>query len=105
MVRHRVAAGDPAVRSRSDLVPFLRRESEIFPGAQETILDMFAEGEKVAARRYFRETQRGAMGSYLPTGKTMNAEYSAIYRVRNGQRIEAWAEWGNLSGFRQSGHL
>jgi len=45
IVRHSVAAGGPAVRSRSDLVTFLRREFEIFPDAQETILDMFAEGK------------------------------------------------------------
>ena len=104
-VRHSIAAGDPPVRSRSDLVTSLRREFEIFPDAQEEILDMFAEGEKVAVRHSFRGTQRGAMGSYLPTGKTMNAEYIAIYLVRNGQLIEAWAEWDNLAGLRQLGHL
>jgi predicted ester cyclase len=104
-VRHSIAAGDPPVQSRSDLVTFLHREFEIFPDAQEKILDMFAEGEKVAVRHCFRGTQRGAMGSYLPTGRTMNAEYIAIYLVRNGQLIEAWAEWDNLAGLRQLGHL
>jgi steroid delta-isomerase-like uncharacterized protein len=104
-VRHSIAAGSPPVRSRSDLVTFLRREFETFPDAQETILDILAEGEKVAVRHNFYGTQRGAMGSYLPTGKSMNAEYIAIYRVRNGQIIEAWAEWDNLAGLRQLGLL
>ena len=104
-VRHSIAAGDPPVRSRSDLVMYLRREFEIFPDAQETILDLFAEGEKVAARQQFSGTQCGAMGSYLPAGKIMNAEYIAIYRVRNDQIVEAWAEWDNLAGLRQLGHL
>ncbi len=94
-----------AVRSRADLVGFLRREYETFPDAQEAILDIFAEGEKVAVRHHFRGTQHGAMGSYLPTGKAMNAEYITIYRVRNGQILEAWAEWDNLAGLRQLGHL
>jgi len=53
----------------------------------------------------FRGTEHGAMGSYLPTGKTMNAEYITIYRVRNGQILEAWAEWDNLAGLKQLGHL
>jgi predicted ester cyclase len=104
-VRHSIAAGDPPVRSRSDLVMYLRREFEIFPDAQEIILDIFAEGEKVAVRHHFSGTQRGAMGSYLPMGRTIHAEYIAIYRVRNGRLIEAWAEWDNLAGLRQLGHL
>ena len=104
-VRYSIAAGEPAVRSRADLVDFLRHEYQTFPDAQEAILDIFAEGEKVAVRHHFRGTQHGAMGFYLPTGKTMNAEYITIYRVRNGQILEAWAEWDNLAGLRQLGHL
>jgi steroid delta-isomerase-like uncharacterized protein len=104
-VRHSVAAGDPPVQSRSDLVMFLRREFENFPDTQETILDIFAEGEKVAVRHHCNGTQRGAMDPYPATGKIMSAEYIAIYRVRNGQIIEAWAEWDNLAGLRQLGHL
>ena len=104
-VRHSIAAGEPEVRSRADLVGFLRREYQTFPDAQEAILDIFAEGEKVAVRHHFRGTQHGRMGSCLPTGKTMNAEYITIYRVRNGQILEAWAEWDNLAGLRQLGHL
>jgi steroid delta-isomerase-like uncharacterized protein len=103
--RHSFAAGDPPVRSRADLVEFLRREFEIFPDAEEIILDIFSEAEKVAVRHYFCGSQHGAMGSYLPTGKTMNAEYIAIYRVRDGQIVEAWVEWDNLAGLRQLGHL
>jgi steroid delta-isomerase-like uncharacterized protein len=104
-VRHSIAAGEPAVRSRADLAGVLRREYETFPDAQEAILDIFAEGEKVAVRHHFRGTQHGAMGSYLPTGKAMHAEYITIYRVRNGQILEAWAEWDNLASLRQLGHL
>ena len=104
-VRHSVAAGEPPVRSLSDLVMFLRREFEIFPDAQEIILDIFAEDENVAVRHHFSGTQHGAMDLYPATGKIMNAEYIAIYRVRNGQLIEAWAEWDNLAGLRQLGHL
>jgi predicted ester cyclase len=73
-------------------VRYLRREYETFPDAQEMILDIFAEGEEVAVRHRFRGVRHGAMGSYLPSGKTLNAEYIAIYRVRNGQILEAWAE-------------
>jgi steroid delta-isomerase-like uncharacterized protein len=104
-VRHSIAAGDPPVQSRADLVEFRRREFQIFPDAEEIILDIFAEAEKVAVRHYFCGSQHAAMGSYPPTGKTMNAEYIAIYRVQDGQIVEAWVEWDNLAGLRQLGHL
>jgi predicted ester cyclase len=104
-VRHSIAAGDPPVRSRKNLAEFLRREFEIFPDAQEKILDLFAEGEKVAVRHSFRGTQRAAIGLYLPSGKTMDSEYIAIYRVQDGKIVEAWVEWDNLAGLRQLGHL
>ena len=104
-VRHSIAAGEPPVRSRTDLVSFFRREYQTFPDAQEMVLDIFAEGEKVAVRHHFRGVQHGAMGSYPPSGKTMNTEYIAIYRVRNGQILEVWVEWDNFAGLRQLGHL
>ncbi len=46
-VRHIIAAGEPPVRSRTDLVSFLRREYQAFPDAQETTLDIFAECERL----------------------------------------------------------
>lgn len=104
-MRHSIAAGEPPVRNRADLVSFLRGEYETFPDGQETILDIFGEGEKVAVRHHFLGTQHGAMGAYPPSGKTMNGESIAIYRVRNGQIVEAWAEWDNLASLRQLGHL
>jgi predicted ester cyclase len=45
-VRHSIAAGEPPVRSRANLVRYLRREYETFPDAQEMILDIFAEEKK-----------------------------------------------------------
>jgi predicted ester cyclase len=98
-----IQAFDDAINCQdwSRLVGFLRRNYETIPRRAGSN----AEGEKVAVRHHFRGTQHGAMGSYLPTGKTMNAEYITIYRVRNGQILEAWDEWDNLAGLRQLGHL
>jgi predicted ester cyclase len=69
-VRHSIAAGNLPVRSRTDFVMSLRREFETFPDAQGTILDIFAEGEKVAVRHHFNGTQRGAPGSSPETWVT-----------------------------------
>jgi steroid delta-isomerase-like uncharacterized protein len=104
-VRHSDAAGKPGICNRDQLKEFLRREVETFPDAFESIEDILAEGDKVAVRQRFEGTQLGWIGSYPPSGKKLKAEYIAIYRVQNNQIVEAWAEWDNLNGLRQLGHV
>lgn len=103
-VRHSHAAGEPGVRSRQDLIEFLQSEAQSFPDGREELLDLIAEGNKVAARHRFSGTQSGTLGQFPPTGKRMVAEYLAIYRIENGCIVEAWAEWDNKSGLAQLGH-
>lgn len=103
-VRHSHAGGSPGVRSRDDLIRFLRGEFETFPDAHEGIADMLAEGDRVAVRHSFRGTQAGPMGPHPPSGRVMAADYLVIYRLAGGVIAEAWAEWDNLSGLAQLGH-
>lgn len=102
--RHSVAAGEPGVHSVEELIAFLLAEYATFPDAHETLLDLVAEGEKVAARHLFRGTQLGPMGLLPPSGKVLEATYLAIYRLDSGRIVEAWAEWDNLAGLKQLGH-
>jgi steroid delta-isomerase-like uncharacterized protein len=102
--RHSAAAGQPEVRSAKDLVTFLQAEFTTFPDATETLVDLVAEGDRVAARHHFRGTQLGPMGVFPPSGKVLNSNYLAIYRIENHRIVEAWAEWDNLSGLKQLGH-
>src|SRR5438046_997085 len=92
-VRHNIAAGEPGVRSRLELIQFLRAEYVTFPDATEQIEDILSEGDKVAVRMRFRGTQANSLGAYPATGKTVNSEYLAIYRIEDGLIVEAWAEW------------
>ncbi len=102
--RHSTAAGEPAVRSAQELVAYLQAEFVTFPDARETLLDLVAEADKVAARHRFRGTQLGPMGSYPPSGEVLEATYIAIYRMEDERIAEAWAEWDNLAGLKQLGH-
>lgn len=104
-VRHSISAGEPGIHCREDLIQFLRSEYSTFPDAHEDICEIIGEGEKVAVRMHFRGTQTGAMGKYPPTGKTLDSEYIAIYRIQGGLIAEAWAEWDNLASLRQLGHV
>ena len=82
----------------------MRAEFATFPDATETLLDLVAEGDKVAARHRFRGTQLGPMGPFPPSGKVLDANYIVIYRIENSRIAEAWAEWDNLAGLRQLDH-
>lgn len=104
-VRHSTAAGLPSIQSCDDLVQFLQQEYATFPDAYETIEDMIAEGNKVAVRHRFQGTQKGWMNAYPPSGNGMTADYIAIYRLEGGCLVESWAEWDNLSGLTQLGHV
>lgn len=83
---------------------FLKVEFSTFPDATDSLLDLVAEGDKVAARHEFRGTQLGPMGPFPPSGKVLNANYLAIYRIENHRIAEAWVEWDNLAGRKQLGH-
>jgi predicted ester cyclase len=45
------------------------------------------------------------MGPYPPSGRVLAADYIAIYRLEASRIVEAWAEWDNLDGLRQLGHV
>ena len=103
--RHSYASGSPGIKSREDLKIFFRQEFMTFPDAYETIEDIIEEGDKVCARHRFRGAQKGPLGQYPATGRVMESDYITIYRIENGLIAEAWAEWDNLNGLRQLGHL
>ena len=101
--RHSFAG--PGIGSLADLKSYFRSEFVSFPDAVETIEDMITEGDRVAVRLSFRGTQSAPMGNYPATGKVMAVDYLAIYRIENGKIVEAWAEWDNLAGLKQLGHI
>jgi steroid delta-isomerase-like uncharacterized protein len=103
--RHSMAGGEPAVSSAKSLVAFLQAEFVTFPDACETLLDLVAEADKVAARHHFRGTQLGPIGRFPPSGRVLEATYIAIYRVQEQRIAEAWVEWDNWAGLKQLGHV
>jgi predicted ester cyclase len=104
-VRHSNAGGVLAVRSAEELITYLKNEYVTSPDAKETLLDLVAEVESVAVRSHFSGTQLGSTGSYPSSGKVLSATYLAICRLEGGRIAEAWAEWDNLYGLHQLGHL
>ena len=102
-VRHSAAAGDSGVGSLDDLKWFLRNEYLTFPDARETIEDLVAEGDRVAARHLLTGTQTGPFGDHPASGRPVRVPYLAVYRLEAGRLVEAWAEWDNLAALAQMG--
>jgi predicted ester cyclase len=101
--RHSIAAGDAQIQSPAALVALLEREYATFPDAHEVLLDAFSDGRMVAARHRFRGTHLGPLGPHAATGRVMQSDYIALYRLEGGRIAEAWAEWDNLAGLKQLG--
>ena len=90
---------------RESLLLAMEQSAAAEPNKSFEVKQAIAEGDRVAVRLSFRGTQTAPMGRYPATGKVMTVDYLAIYRIENGKIVEAWAEWDNLAGLRQLGHI
>lgn len=74
-----------------------------FPDWQGTIIDMVAEGDKVAVRVNNKGTHQGEMNGIPATGKTFNQESIVLYHLTNGKIDEGRLAMDQLSFLEQLG--
>lgn len=74
-----------------------------FPDLTFEILDLFAEGQKVAVRWNARGTHEGQLGDAKPTHKEVFWEGISIFHLAGGQIISEWTVDGFASVLRQLG--
>jgi predicted ester cyclase len=84
------------------------RELPVFPDLRHTIEDLIADGDKVVVRLTFRGTHQGewltpSMGRIAPTGKHVTWGATIIYRIADGQIVEAWGQEDRLGQLQQLG--
>ena len=63
----------------------------VFPDAEWEFHDTIAEGDKVTLRFSFRGTHEGSFLGIEPTGKRVDINAIAIYRLEDSKIIEEWA--------------
>ena len=61
------------------------------PDARSELIDMIAQGDKVACRVRVSGTQEGEIFGIPPTGKSFTAEHVHWHRVVGGKLVERWA--------------
>ncbi len=84
---------------------FLQGFVDAFPGYQDTVLFLLAEGDLVAYVSEMTGTQTGVMNGLPPTGKSFTLTNIVIHRFEDGKIAESWVSWDNLSMLSQLGHF
>ena len=74
-----------------------------FPGYQQVVEDMIAEGDKVVTRVTIRAMHRGEFFGIAPTGREVEYGVIAIDRLQDGKVVESWEEADNLGLLEQIG--
>ena len=75
------------------------------PDYQTVIEDLFAEGDKVAARVTITGTHTGVLMGVPPTGKKIVFTGIYICRISNGKVVEHWGEEDGVSLLAQLGAI
>ena len=95
-----VAAGELALGAPHWIGPFL----ESFPDFRIEVIDLIAEGEKVAAHFRCSGTHRGEWMGHPPTGRRFHdIDEIYIFQVTDGKLTGAIAVEDNLARMRQLG--
>jgi predicted ester cyclase len=94
-----------AIQSLDQVKEFLRQDSETFPDSVQPIKLLIAEGNLVALWATYEGTQQGPMGPFLPSGRRVQFDFGAVFRIEGGKIGEWWVTWDNMTILRSLGHL
>ena len=76
-----------------------------FPDLHSTIEDMISEGDKVVLRWRVEGTHTGEFMGVAPSNMKITLSITEIFRVANGQLVEAWDQFDQLSLMQQIGAI
>jgi steroid delta-isomerase-like uncharacterized protein len=76
---------------------------QAFPDVHFVLEDVFAEGDRVAARWFFTGTHQGPFAGVVPSQRTVRQTANVIYQVRDGKLAQAWLQADRLGLLQQIG--
>ena len=104
-VRHSQATPGLVIETLDAFKEFIRNDRKSVPNQKLNVKMLIAEGDLVAFWATYTGTQTGQMGPFPPTGKTAELDFSGVHRVENGQVVETWVTWDNITILSQLGHF
>jgi predicted ester cyclase len=100
---HDMPPGQPP--GREGFKAFRRIVNRAFPDMKPEILDLIAEGDKVAARLVLAGTHRSEFMGIAPTNNRVTTELFEIVRIANGRIVDRWVMRDRLGELQQLGVL
>ena len=95
---------DRDIRGYEQAKQFVSTFFEAFPDINISVEDVIAEGDKVVSRYTIRGTHQGQTEEFgPPTGRQMELEGITIHRFEDGNIVEEWERYDNLSALQQLG--
>ena len=100
-VGHGTFPGQPT--NRDGVKSVISTIRNAIPDLHITIEDILAEGDKVASRWVTKGTHKGDLMGAKPTGNKISVSETAVFRVKDGKVVEAWANRDDLGFLQQIG--
>lgn len=91
-VDHSATFGSRAGAGRVAATESFRQLAAAFPDVRHTVLDLIAEGDKVALRVSATATHEAEFRGVPPTGRCVSMTQTVIYRLRDGLIEERWVD-------------
>lgn len=91
VIDHGAYEGQPS--GFAGYVDFYRVWHVGFPGFHCTLLDLIAEGDRVAMRWRFDGVHGGEWSGFAATGRRVRFHANSIVRIANGVIHEEWISW------------
>jgi predicted ester cyclase len=76
-----------------------------FPDLHSTVEDIVTEGDKLVLRWRLEGTHSGEFMGVAPSGAKVNLRITEIFRIANGQLVEAWDQYDALGLMQQIGAI
>jgi steroid delta-isomerase-like uncharacterized protein len=76
-----------------------------FPDLHSTVEDLITEGDKLVMRWRIEGTHTGEFLGVAPTGAAINLHVTEIFRIAEGQLVEAWDQYDRLDLMQQIGAI
>ena len=95
---------DQDVQGLEEAKQFYSMYLSAFPDLNATVEDVIAEDDKVVTRYTIRGTHQGEIEEFgPPTGRQVEIKGITIHRIEEGEIVEEWERYDNLSVMQQLG--
>jgi len=106
VITHELAVFGPgAARGPKMVGQFVALFRSAFPDLHVTVLDQFADGDRVTTRWRMEGTQTHRLMGIQASHRFMSIEGIRIDRIADGRIAETWSQWDSMGMLRQLGAL